>query len=121
MQMDEAANMLNAAPATRQTHEGFRQEVLDSHAPDSVRHQLAQAALHSLEHGMAELAKLGHVVHMELGPVQHGAQEFPKMMVSDEAPYEAIVNSSQEESDARAKGWKSPGDNSPSNNPSTSS
>jgi hypothetical protein len=107
MNFDEAASMVQtSSPLVRTKMLDFKETVLGQHAEHSTRRALAQAAIESLEHGISELAKLGHSVHMELGPAQHAAQEYPKHLVHSEPPFELQVNSSEEESKARAEGWK---------------
>jgi hypothetical protein len=111
MNFDEAASMIQtSSPLIRTKMLDFKETVLGQHAEHSTRRALAQAAIESLEHGISELAKLGHSVHMELGPAQHAAQEYPKHLVHSEPPFELQVNSSEEESKARAEGWRGLGD-----------
>lgn len=79
-------------------------KVLAKHAGNPQRYGLADLHLNELERALAGLAAIGENITLDFGAASPAVQ-FPKMLYHAKELQPRIVNSSQEETQARAAGW----------------
>jgi hypothetical protein len=78
--------------------------VLAKHAGNPQRHGLAEVHLGELERALAGLGAIGENIGLEFGATPASVQ-FPKMLYHAKEMQPKIVESSEEEDQARKAGW----------------
>lgn len=84
--------------------EEIREKILGKHLGNPQRHGLAELHLMELERALAGLASIGENIGLEFG-VTPAAVQFPKMLYHAKEMQPRIIESSEEETEARGQGW----------------